>query len=52
MTKIAIVDDHEIVRRGFKEMLQDEISFEVINESSSGEELISFLRGSTCDVVY
>lgn len=51
MTKIAIVDDHEIVRRGFKEMLQDEISYDVVNESSSGEELIDFLRNGHCDVV-
>lgn len=51
MTKIAIVDDHEIVRRGFKEMLQDENNFNVVNESSSAEEIYTFLNTEPCDVV-
>lgn len=51
MTKIIIVDDHEIVRRGFKEMLQDEMDFDVVQESSSGEALIEYLRDHSCDVV-
>ena len=51
MTRIAIVDDHEIVRRGFNEMLQDESSFTVVCEASSGEEILSFLQNDSCDVV-
>jgi len=51
VTKIIIVDDHEIVRRGFKEMLQDEMDFNVIHELSSGEALIDCLKNHSCDVV-
>jgi DNA-binding NarL/FixJ family response regulator len=51
MTKIIIVDDHLIVRRGFREMLNEEMSFNVVHEASSGEELIDYLRSHPCDVV-
>lgn len=46
-----IVDDHEIVRRGFKEMLQDEMDIQVVEELASGEALIEHLRTHQCDVV-
>ena len=51
MVKIAIVDDHEIVRRGFNEMLQDEVDFNVVYEASSGEDIINYLKDNPCDVV-
>jgi DNA-binding NarL/FixJ family response regulator len=51
MTDIVIVDDHLIVRRGFKEMLNGEISFNVVYEAASGEELILYLKDNKCDVI-
>lgn len=51
MTKIIIVDDHEIVRRGFKEMLHNEMDFNVVQELASGEALMDYLRHDVCDVV-
>lgn len=51
MTDIVIVDDHLIVRRGFKEMLNGEISFNVVYEAASGEELIQYLKDNQCDVI-
>jgi DNA-binding NarL/FixJ family response regulator len=51
MIKIVIVDDHLIVRRGFREMANEEMSFNVVHEASSGEALIDYLRNNTCDVV-
>ncbi len=51
MTDIVIVDDHLIVRRGFKEMLNGEISFNVVYEAASGEELIHYLNDNQCDVI-
>lgn len=51
MTDIVIVDDHLIVRRGFKEMLNGEISFNVVYEAASGEKLIQYLKDNQCDVI-
>lgn len=49
--RIAIVDDHEIVRRGFKELLADEPGFEVVLDTSSGDVLMEALRNDGCDLV-
>ncbi len=51
MLKIAIVDDHQIVRAGFREMLGEEIGFEIAFEASSGEEALDRLRTDACDVL-
>ncbi|MCB1887811.1 MAG: response regulator transcription factor [Rhodocyclaceae bacterium] len=51
MLKIAIVDDHQIVRAGFREMLGEEIGFEIAFEASSGEEALDRLRSDPCDVL-
>jgi DNA-binding NarL/FixJ family response regulator len=49
--RIAIVDDHEIVRRGFREMLAGQTGFEVVLETASGEELLETIRQERCDMV-
>jgi len=49
--RIAIVDDHEIVRRGFREMLAGQSGFEVVLETASGEKLLETLRQERCDMV-
>ncbi len=49
--RIAIVDDHEIVRRGFRELLADEPGFEVTLDTSSGTALMEALRNDQCDLV-
>lgn len=49
--RIAIVDDHEIVRRGFRDLLADESGFEVTLETASGETLMQALRQGECDLV-
>lgn len=51
MIKVVIVDDHEIVRRGFGEMLQNESNIDVVHEAGSSQQLNNFLQVSTCDVV-
>ncbi|MCB1954647.1 MAG: response regulator transcription factor [Rhodocyclaceae bacterium] len=51
MLKIAIVDDHQIVRAGFREMLGEEIGFEIAFEAASGEEALDKLRSEPCDVL-
>lgn len=51
MLRIAIVDDHQIVRAGFREMLVDELDLEVAFEAASGEDALAALREARCDVV-
>jgi DNA-binding NarL/FixJ family response regulator len=38
--KVLLVDDHALVRRGFRRMLEDEPSFEIVGEASNGLEAI------------
>lgn len=51
MLRIAIVDDHQIVRAGFREMLADESAFELAFEAGSGEEALRLLREKETDVL-
>jgi DNA-binding NarL/FixJ family response regulator len=51
MLRVAIVDDHEIVRAGFREMLGDELGIAVAFEATSGEEALARLRENACDVL-
>jgi DNA-binding NarL/FixJ family response regulator len=37
---VLLVDDHALVRRGFRRMLEDEPSFEIVGEASNGLEAI------------
>jgi two-component system invasion response regulator UvrY len=39
-TTVLLVDDHELVRAGFKRLLEDGDTFEVVAESGSGEEAV------------
>lgn len=38
--KVLLVDDHALVRRGFRRMLEDEPTFEVVGEASDGLEAV------------
>lgn len=51
MLQVAIVDDHEIVRAGFREMLASELGVAVAFEAASGEEALARLRDNDCDVL-
>lgn len=51
MLRIAIVDDHEIVRAGFREMLAEEIDLRIEFEAASGEEALERLRETPCEVI-
>jgi len=41
---LLLVDDHALVRRGFRRMLEDEPDISVVGEASDGEEAIRFAR--------
>jgi DNA-binding NarL/FixJ family response regulator len=38
--KVLLVDDHSLVRRGFRRMLEDEADIVVIGEASNGDEAV------------
>jgi two-component system response regulator DevR len=49
--RIAIVDDHELVRKGVRVMLRDEPDFEIVGERESAEDIIEFVSQTRPDVV-
>lgn len=51
MTKILVVDDHELVRMGLVRMLSDVDGFDVVGEASTGEEAIKLTKQYVPDVV-
>ena len=38
---VLLVDDHSLVRRGFRRMLEDDPSIDVVGEASNGDEAIA-----------
>ncbi|MBT0963694.1 response regulator [Denitromonas iodatirespirans] len=51
MLRIAIVDDHNIVRAGFREMLAEVSDLQIAFEAASGEAALAELRETPCDVM-
>ncbi|MDO3387144.1 response regulator [Gilvimarinus sp. SDUM040013] len=51
MTKILVVDDHDLVRMGIVRMLSDVDGYEVVGDAKSGEEAITCARTLAPDVV-
>jgi DNA-binding NarL/FixJ family response regulator len=41
---VLLVDDHSLVRRGFRRMLEDESDMEVVGEAGTGEESIKIAK--------
>ncbi len=41
---VLLVDDHSLVRRGFRRMLEDEADMEVIGEAGNGEDSIQLAK--------
>lgn len=49
--KVMLVDDHALVRRGFRRMLEDEPTFQVIGEASDGLEAVESAEKLQPDVI-
>ena len=49
--KIALVDDHLLVRNGIRTLLEQEQDLEVIDEGSNGLEAIEIVKNNTPDVL-
>ena len=41
---VLLVDDHSLVRRGFRRMLEDESDMEVVGEAGDGETAIKLTK--------
>jgi len=51
MIRVLLVDDHELVRTGFRHILEEVADIEVVGEAASGEEAISYVRETPPDLV-
>ena len=51
MIRIAIVDDHAIVRTGLRQFLSEEIGLTVVAEASNGRDAIDIVRAGGVDVM-
>lgn len=51
MIRIAIVDDHVLVRAGLKQFLAEEVDFRVVAEASNGLEALDIVRQGAVDVI-
>jgi DNA-binding NarL/FixJ family response regulator len=50
-TTVLLVDDHALVRRGFRRLLEDDPSIEVVGEASSGDEAMPLVETLKPDVI-
>jgi DNA-binding NarL/FixJ family response regulator len=50
MIRVALADDHQLVRAGFRALLDSEPDIEVVGEASSGTELLRLVRETPVDV--
>lgn len=51
MIKVLITDDHPIVRRGIKQILEDSEQIDLVHEASDGKELIDKMMRYKYDVI-
>jgi two-component system invasion response regulator UvrY len=51
MIKVLITDDHPVVRRGIRQILEDDDRIEMVHEAGKGKELLDKLREQKYDVV-
>jgi len=51
MIRIITVDDHAVVRRGLKQIIEEEPDMRVVDEAGNGHDAISIIRRTACDMV-
>jgi two-component system invasion response regulator UvrY len=50
-TRVAVVDDHELVRIGLKQIIEAERDFTWVGDAPTGREALDMLRTKPCDVL-
>ena len=51
MIRVMITDDHPVLRRGIRDILEEEADIEVVAEAGNGQELLQKIAQVSCDVV-
>lgn len=51
MIRVALVDDHAVVRAGLKQFLSDHVDLRVVAEASNGREALDIVRQELADVI-
>jgi DNA-binding NarL/FixJ family response regulator len=51
MIRIALVDDHAMVRAGLRQFFSDQADFAVVAEAASGREAVDIVRRAEVDVI-
>ena len=49
--RVLLADDHALVRRGFRRILEDDEAIEVVGEAANGDEAITLTKSLNPDVV-
>jgi DNA-binding NarL/FixJ family response regulator len=50
MIRILIADDHAIVRRGLRQILEESLEMKVVAEAANGADALHWIRANDCDV--
>ena len=50
-TRVAVVDDHQLVRLGLKQIIESQADFTWAGEAKTGREALTLLRNTPCDVL-
>lgn len=50
-TRVAVVDDHHLVRVGLRQVIEAQADFAWVGEARTGREALALLRGTACDVL-
>ena len=51
MIRAIITDDHPMLRRGIKDILEEETDIQVVGEAANGQELLQKIGQVPCDVI-
>ena len=49
--RVAVVDDHQLVRIGLKQIIEGQPDFAWVGEAKNGREALTLLRATPCDVL-
>ena len=50
-TRVAVVDDHQLVRIGLRQVIEAQSDFTWVGEARTGREAMNLLRSTPCDVL-
>lgn len=51
MIRVAIADDHDLIREGFARLVSRESDMNLVGEAETAADAVAILRGTVCDVL-